>query len=236
MTKSSAFFLFLTYFAVSSVNSQPDVWLNVARDVSVDFTNFLANFPVPFLDSFQVPPSLVGPNIVIPSSSAATAPVPRITIVNGQPVLTFEPASSRPIPSSPTPSPALLPNIRDHWDALDHPLLSIYRILNGPNPGLSAPLRNLPNLPGQIITIPSPSPSSSLAWPSPPHHHHGPCHSGCGCKGPACKPERVRIVVVDDCNDKKKKSSESCSSESKSDEVDVVVPRTGRKTIRYTVN
>lgn len=41
------------------------------------------------------------------------------------------------------------------------------------------------------------------------------------CDG--CKPERVRIVVVDDCD--KEKSSESCED---SDEVDIIVPYTNR--------
>lgn len=212
MTKSVAFIILSATIAISGVNCQADTWINVARDVSSDFVNFLANFPIPFLDNFQVPPVVpVGPRPVLPPTAP---PTPRVTIINGQPFLVFDPATTRPNPP-PVPSPSVSPR-----DTLG-PLLSLYQLLNGLNSGHQNP--------GNIITLPR---------PSPPAHHNGPCHSGCGCgcKGPECKPERVRIVVVDDCNDKKKKkSSESCSSESKSDEVDIVVPRTGPRTMTYRV-
>lgn len=102
---------------------------------------------------------------------------------------------------APAPAPAPAPSIVER------------KILNLIRPPVSAPIT-------QPIIVPVPK-------------HPGNCHSGCGCsyRGPQCKPERVRIVVVDDCNDKK--SSESCSSESSSHEI--VVPRTGSKTIKYHV-
>lgn len=218
----SANFVFISVFIVSCVNGQPDTWLNVARDVSVDFVNFLANFPLPLLDNFATSPSAAP----IISRPPTTAPTPRVTLINGQPFLVFDPVPSRL--SVPPPSSSL-PSIRDPWDAVEHPLLSLFRLLNGLNPQMPAPMHNVQS---EIISLPSPSLS-----PSSSHSHHGPCHSECGCgsKGPLCKPERVRIVVVDDCNDTKKKSSESCSSESNSEEVDVVVPRTGRRTFHYSV-
>lgn len=67
----------------------------------------------------------------------------------------------------------------------------------------------------QLIQSLSKPPSPS---PSPPKHS-----SSCGCK--KCKPERVRIVVVDDCKDK----SKSCSEESH----EIKVPAKGCRTLKY---
>lgn len=47
-----------------------------------------------------------------------------------------------------------------------------------------------------------------------------------------CQPEKVKIIVIEDCDEKKEESSESCEDDS--DEVDIVVPyeRKGRYSYR----
>lgn len=174
----------------------------------LDVGRTVANSFIDILGDFPVPlpniPTLPAAPAAAPAAPAV-APTPRLITINGRNYITFDYAAPAPPATTTTSRPIVDP-------------LRFYQWLEQAR---------------YIATIPPPPATT----PHPPHHH-GPCHHGCGCApapchGPSCKPEQVRIVVVDDCNDKK--SSESCSDESKSDEVDVVVPRKGSKTIHYRV-
>lgn len=240
MIRSSLSVLFAILFVFSGkyegVNGQGPVqqWLEVGREVAEDLVGLLGDVPIPFINNFPAPGAQPAAPAPAPAPPAQTnTPTPRIVLINGKYYLTFDTAAA-PSPA-PAPRPRPIPAPRDPLDAIEHPLLTLYNILNPPPAGMR------PNVQQVIVPFGRPSPSPS---PSPlplPIPHPGPCHNNCGCGSGSpnkpCKPERVRIVVVDDCNDKKSSSDESSSGsdESKSQEVDVVVPREGRKTIHYRV-
>lgn len=239
----SSVFGFVTILLVFSVNYEQangqfffnnndtplQMWLNVGRAVADDAVQLIGNLPLPFLNNNNNPqpavPALPTVN-VLPAARAlpASPPVPRIVLIGGKPFITFDPAPA----TAPAPAIINFPNqinlpdpIISAVNAIEHPLATLLNIL-----------QKAPAAPSPPFVFPP------TVRPPLPECHQGPCNSGCGCKpNKPCQPERVRIVVVDDC-DKKKSSSEesrSGSSESKSDEVDVFVPRHGRKTINYRV-
>jgi hypothetical protein len=211
MVHSAVFALLSIALVFSSVNGQGvSPWLEVGRSVASSFIDLLGDVPIQIPN---IPMSAPAAPAVSPSNTVA--PTPKLVTINGKNYITFDYAVASPSPSA-SPAPAQTRPI------IPINPLDIYKFLES-----AAGY-------GYIATIP-PTTTSRPSFPS----HPGPCNNGCGCvapppcQGPSCKPEQVRIVVVDDCNDKK--SSESCSDESKSDEVDVVVPRTGSKTIHYRV-
>lgn len=207
------------YEQVNGQDSPLTTWLNVGRAVANDFVDLLGDIPIPLFNNMPQSPPAVVPTQLLPSPM--TPPTPRIVSIDGKPFITFDAAPAVVPAPAPTPS-------RDAWNTMDNPLWALYNFFY-PTPAAPAQPSILPS-----IFFPP------VVKPPTEHQHHGPCHHGCGCSSKTnkpCQPERVRIVVVDDCEEKKSSSEESSSdsSESKSHEVDVVVPRHGHKTINYRV-
>lgn len=163
-------------------------------------------------------------NLPVPSMQNAlttytASSTPGATINYGQPVVVFDQAPSRPSPSS------------ANSQSLDaRSLISLYQLISGQNGGFAP----LPNISGQNVASSYGSSQSQFSG------RNSECC--CGCKSPDILqqsepvPERVRIVVVDDCNDKKENSEDS--TEDDSEDVEVMVPRNNRKrsrTILYKV-
>lgn len=179
-----------------------DFWVTfaelMAQDVATWFTNLhIFDDPMP-----AVPATAPAVTIIDPSQ--------RIVTINGQQFIIPAPAAPAPVAPATAPTPAV-PAMKE--DPINDFLRQFYQLYSG-RPNVNSPMP-------MPMSMPMPKPSvpamPAMPTPAPP----------CGTTTPKpcsdCKPEQVRIVVVDDCNDKKS-SSESCSEES-SEEVDIIVPR-----------
>lgn len=174
-----------------------DFWLTFGQQLTSNVLNWFLNLDL-------IPDDIVN-ELTVPPTPAPLNPNPmnpnqiRIAIVNGQPVIlpANAPAPSVPAPVVPAPQPAPAP-VDPTWQ--------LWKVLWD----LYAPQKPAPVQPAPVPNYIIPTTQS-------------PCTTTQKCQGSECKPEKVRIVVVDDCKNKKH-SSESCSEES-SEEVDVIVPR-----------
>lgn len=206
----SKFSLFIVAMIIASnyspvcgqaVRTPQDFWISFAERIGTNVINWILN-----ADIFPDDPT--------PSSPAAR---PQISVITQpQQPQTVTPAPMPNQPSDPTsqfiqtllalsggnivPRPTPAPATGIFVPGVPAPATGIFV------PGVPAP-NNGPFVPG----VPAPAPA--------------PCHTTPKCS--ACQPEKVRIVVVDDCKDCKDEShsSESCSHEESSEEVNVIMPR-----------
>ena len=175
-----------------------DFWLTFGQQLTSNVLNWFLNLDI-------IPEDILNN----PSASPAQAPTPapnnpnqiRISFVNGQPVIlppnAIVPAAPAPLVPSPQPAPAPIDPTWQLWKVL-------FDLYSPPKPAPSTPAP-LPNNNFIVATTPTPY----LTIPK--------------CTGGNCKPEKVRIVVVNDCENHHD-SSENRSEES-SEEIDVIVPR-----------
>ncbi|CAG9799010.1 unnamed protein product [Chironomus riparius] len=173
-----------------------DFWLTFGQQLTSNVLNWLLNLDI-------IPDDLLNdisaPSLPAPTPASINPNQIRISFVNGQPVIlplnAVVPAA--PAPLKPAPQPAPIDPTWQLWKVL-------FDLHSPPKP---API------------IPAPLPHHNYIVATTP----SPCHTTPKCPGGDCKPEKVRIVVVDDCKNHHE-SSESRSEES-SEEIDVIVPR-----------
>lgn len=182
--------------AQNPTRSTLDFWLTFGELLTEDVVDSLSQFTLPSLPNIPLPNIQFPPiNIPIPVPTFPTFPVP-IPIPGLACSGTPGTAATTTAAPSVTPTPPTSPQQQQ----LAIYLYYLYQLY----PSLFAQAPPKPTQPAQVTPAPAtPAPATA----SPP----------AACDG--CKPDKVRIVVVDDCDEKK--SSESCED---SDEV-VVVPR-----------
>ncbi|KAG5674828.1 hypothetical protein PVAND_004774 [Polypedilum vanderplanki] len=195
-------------------------WTLFAQLLTADALKFLAN-----ADIFPNPADMMPPAVPAnPNPPAAPQPSTTTIFIRGRP-FTIPPASDKDAadlanalaninapadassnsvaPSQPSAASAPFDPISEIWN--------VFLELYGSPQVKPMPM---PQQPSQWPIIVGPQPQSpQKPTPAPCSTTPAPCSN--------CEPEKVRIVIVDDCNEKK--SSESCSEES--DEVDIIVPR-----------
>lgn len=114
--------------------------------------------------------------------------------------------------------------------AIQIPNIQLPQIPNIQIPHIQIPNIQIPSIPDiPAIPIPyvhshGPDYAPHIHFNTIPHSHTGPVVPPVTANPDGCKPDKVKIIVVEDC-DEKHKSSESCED---SDEVDIVVPYTKR--------
>jgi hypothetical protein len=178
-----------------ATRSPLDFWLTFAQSATAELIRTISNAPIP--DIFGLNAAIAG--------MPATTPVPtRVVIIDGRPFVVPITASLPSVVNPPavTAAPIILPpgapnvvippgvNVNDF-------LLQLVLNQTVLRPTTAAP-----------VTI-----TAGPVVPTLPPVTPFPCIPPCvqQCTGPTCKPEKVHIVVVDDCDE----SSESCSSESR---------------------
>lgn len=221
--KSITFFAFLSLGLISNnpamgqqTRSVLDFWLTFGELLTTDVVNALTSVPIPpiVLPDFSLPalpsvqlPDFHLPNIQIPNIELPIieVPVPTIQVPNVQ-----VPNVQVPLPAS-SSSPAF-----DSYIKYLTQLSKLYQAGTLPTP---APVTPAPLTPAPVTA----APWHFLPAPVQPTQ---PCTNG-------CQPEKVKIIVVEDCDEKASKSSESSEE---SEEIDIVVPYTNRGRGRFQFN
>ena len=256
--KSIAFVAFLSLGLISynpamgqQTRSPLDFWLTFVELLTTDAVNALTTFQLPPIElpslpklpNFQLPnfqlPNIQGGNIQIPNIKlpdlSSLSPLPPLSSLSS--LSPLPPLSSLPplpsLPSLPSlssltqslPAPPTLPDYDAYIKQITQ-LCKLYRPLAQafPFPSPFAPMTpaRLQTSPVQSWPVPMPAPTPA-PMPAPCFKPADPCING-------CKPEKVKIIVVDDCDEKNSRSSESFEE---SDEVGIVVPYTNRGRFQY---
>lgn len=197
--------------AQNPTRSTLDFWLTFGELLTEDFVDALSQITLPSLPSIPLPNIQFPPiNIPIPVPSFPTFPVP-IPI----PGFACSGTPGTAAAATTTAAPAVTPTAptSPQQQQLSIYLYYLYQLY----PSLFA---QAPPSPSQPI-----QPTQPTAAPLPP----APVTASPPAVCDGCKPDKVRIVVVEDCDEKK--SSESCED---SDEV-VVAPR-GRFNRKFSPN
>jgi hypothetical protein len=220
---SFAFVLLVAAVNGQAARSPADFWTTFAEGLTQDVLAWFANadvFPNPAESTSAAPPKVPCPPVGSPS---------QVIYIRGRP-FNFPPTSDKAAaelyaelaglgaPSAaPTPAQPAAASF-DPWNEIYKIFLSLY--------GVSQPMPQPP--------APAPAPAPAAPWYPPQSHPQPhrptpapPCSTTpAPCTAPGCQPEKVRIVIVNDCEEHKS-SSESCSEES--EEIGVIVPRTRSK-------
>lgn len=186
---------------LGQTRSTLDFWLTFGELLTTDVINALTSGP---------PPTITIPDFQWPSlPSLPNYQLPKIDV----PDISISVPSMPSMPSMPpAPAQSLPATIASDFEAYKKyisQLLQLYHMQNS-SPAWQMPPSTAPATPAPVQQAPWP-----VSAPVPPTQ---PCTDG-------CNPEKVRIVVVEDCDEKHSKSSESCED---SDEVGIVVPYTNR--------
>lgn len=241
-----ALLLAVAYGQAPLARTPQDFWVAFAQGLATDVAHYIAG-----LDLFEnpkppqpTPPAqpkqtvfIRGRPFTFPITNQAEAAAFAAALTNEDPgaVLPILPAGF-PLPPQAAPAAPSNPAAnKNFWDAFWDDVWKTFLQLYGapqfkPNPAAPPPAQVVP---APVVPPFMPAPFVGPAPLPPLYHTHAPARpvqpeAPCAkplppCKGPECKPEKVRIVIVDDCSEHKSKSSESCSEES--EEIGVIMPR-----------
>lgn len=206
--KSITFFAFLSFglltynpvMGQAATRSDLDFFLTFAELLTTDIVNGLTSVQLPPIIIPDLPTFPQFPSFQFPNFQFPNLNFPDINIPN----ISFPGFPNLSGPGAPTPAPQTSPG----YDAYIKYLTELYKLYNLPVP-------SFPTLPPVTAAPVTPAPTQPPATAAP-------------CNG--CKPEKVRIIVVDDCDENKSKSSESSEE---SDEVDIIVPYTNRGRLQH---